>query len=84
MALIDRKCKCCEQHFKAKESDIKRGWAKCCSKSCAAKYRGGWNIARRNIIDSSPRTRAEEFYRASLLHKQTLNDMDDGWDDHKH
>ena len=29
-------CKCGKE-YKAKEADLKRGWAKSCSKSCAAK-----------------------------------------------
>ncbi|HVW99765.1 MAG TPA: hypothetical protein VHA52_04955 [Candidatus Babeliaceae bacterium] len=32
-------CNQCGKTFKANLSDIKRGWAKCCSKSCAAKHR---------------------------------------------
>ena len=39
MSLVIRKCPICGREFWAKESDIKRGWAKCCSKTCAAKYR---------------------------------------------
>ena len=33
--MIERTCKC-GQKFMAKEADVKRGWAKSCSKSCAA------------------------------------------------
>ena len=31
------KCVVCGDEFEAKLADRKRGWAKCCSKSCAAK-----------------------------------------------
>ncbi len=30
------KCKVCKKEFTAKVADRKRGWAQCCSKSCAA------------------------------------------------
>lgn len=30
------KCKVCGSEFTAKVADRKRGWARCCSKSCAA------------------------------------------------
>lgn len=35
----DCKCRFCKEWFSARISDRKRGWAKCCSKSCAAKLR---------------------------------------------
>ena len=39
MATIERKCQRCGKVFQAKTADVKRGWAKCCSKSCAAAKR---------------------------------------------
>ena len=33
---IERKCKCCGGLFLARAADVKRGWAKFCSKSCKA------------------------------------------------
>lgn len=30
------KCKCCKSEFEARVADVKRGWAKFCSKSCKA------------------------------------------------
>lgn len=33
--MVTRTC-CCGKTFTAKKADIKRGWASCCSKSCAA------------------------------------------------
>ena len=35
--MVDRNCKCCGKEFTAREADVKRGWAKFCSKSCKAK-----------------------------------------------
>ena len=37
--LIERSCKWCGKLFMAKRADVKRGWAKCCSKSCSASFR---------------------------------------------
>lgn len=34
---IECKCAVCGEKFIARVVDRKRGWAKCCSKSCAAK-----------------------------------------------
>lgn len=35
--MVDCVCVSCQTPFKAREADRKRGWAKSCSKSCAAK-----------------------------------------------
>ena len=32
----ERKCAVCGELFSARSADVRRGWAKCCSKSCAA------------------------------------------------
>ncbi|WP_317915040.1 hypothetical protein [Cupriavidus sp. TKC] len=48
------KCKVCKKEFTAKVADRKRGWAKCCSKSCAAirrtRQNGGYQPARREVF----------------------------------
>jgi endogenous inhibitor of DNA gyrase (YacG/DUF329 family) len=36
MSNVKRKCQCCGKEFEAKAADVKRGWAKFCSKSCKA------------------------------------------------
>lgn len=36
MATVIRKCKKCGDPFKARTADVKRGWARFCSKSCKA------------------------------------------------
>lgn len=41
--MVTRTCHC-GKTFTAKKADVKRGWAKCCSKSCAA-------IARERKLD---------------------------------
>lgn len=38
--MVDRVCACgCGAEFRAREADVKRGWGKFSSKSCAAKYK---------------------------------------------
>lgn len=36
--MVEQTCHCGKK-FQAKPADIKRGWAKCCSKKCAARLR---------------------------------------------
>lgn len=37
MSMVKRNCKQCGDPFMARSADVKRGWAKFCSKSCKAK-----------------------------------------------
>jgi hypothetical protein len=34
--MVERTCKWCKKPFQARAADVKRGWAKFCSKSCKA------------------------------------------------
>lgn len=34
--MVERTCKCCGDLFVARNADVKRGWAKFCSKACKA------------------------------------------------
>ena len=36
VAMVERKCACCGDKFDARVADVKRGWARFCSKSCKA------------------------------------------------
>jgi hypothetical protein len=36
---VERKCRRCGCAFMARDADVRRGWAKFCSKSCAEKAR---------------------------------------------
>ena len=36
---MERNCDNCGKVYKADQRNLKRGWGKCCSKSCAAKKR---------------------------------------------
>lgn len=38
MGMVERTCGCGKK-FQAREADVKRGWAKSCSKACAARLR---------------------------------------------
>ena len=48
---VEAKCKCCGSLFIARSADIKRGWAKACSKSCAATLRERRTGAYRRYIN---------------------------------
>lgn len=37
MSMVECTCKTCKVKFMARSADVKRGWAKFCSKSCKAK-----------------------------------------------
>lgn len=37
MAIVARKCEYCGDSFNARAADVKRGWARFCSKVCKAK-----------------------------------------------
>lgn len=37
-ALVDRRCAFCHAPFKARASDVKRGWGLYCSKTCKARH----------------------------------------------
>jgi hypothetical protein len=36
MTTVDRSCEWCKKPFTARSADVKRGWARFCSKSCKA------------------------------------------------
>lgn len=74
MASVIRTCRCGKK-FEARLVDIKRGWAKSCSKSCAAKKREKENdhqYVRRVHIDDNER-----------MHAAAMDTVESGWDGHK-
>lgn len=89
MATVTQKCHC-GTLFLAREADVKRGWAKSCSKSCAA-------VARERKLDRNGyRSHAKRQSRGTdmlvmLQHKEQLSyinmeddyDDDPSWDAHK-
>ena len=67
--LVERSCKWCGKLFMAKKADIKRGWAKCCSKSCSASLREK-KLDRFNFLQGGSRLRSvgpHEFTDAHLF-----------------
>lgn len=93
-ATIEVTCKCCPDKFIARVADRKRGWARFCSKSCAAywksygKRRGHQSIEMRE--SALHRNNIERFKQQ----EKALEDKPDNieftyvggfgcWDDHK-
>lgn len=62
MGLITRTC-ACGKEFQAKKADVARGWAKSCSKSCAASRR---------------EKRTGNFQRYLALREAAINNEEDG------
>jgi hypothetical protein len=91
---VAMKCHCGEE-YKARQADLDRGWARSCSKSCAAIRRDfGRNAAVRldgkKIKKTKPKPSTARKWTPEQLqaHIDHLNDsaMDDaelGWDGHK-
>lgn len=95
MAKIKRKCDVCPKEYMADTRNLKRGWGKCCSKSCAAKKR------ERNKLNYNPervkrnnerRENWVENGRDEWARSMGYSDYDDycgvaememGWDEHK-
>lgn len=46
-AKVARTCECCPATFTARVADVKRGWARFCSKRCKAIKQGGGQSAER-------------------------------------
>lgn len=42
--MVTRKCNGCGKEFSARLADVNRGWAKSCSKSCAATVKAFANV----------------------------------------
>jgi hypothetical protein len=67
MAMIKRNCDNCGKEYNADTRNLRRGWGRCCCKSCAAQLREknkpGYNPervavnnARRGMLDGLPGT----------------------------
>jgi len=73
---IERSCKNCGAIFMAKKADVERGWAKNCSKSCAA---------------STTNRKTGNHQRFQTMKRNAINREREGginvfgepWDDHK-
>lgn len=90
-ATCEQTCKTCRKPFIARVADVKRGWAKFCSKSCKAikqEARTGQyaNRVSNGLVEAhtinamSPQDRSEYFeYLKELEHER---DMDDAFSSH--
>lgn len=85
---VTRKCRC-GATFQARPADVKRGWAKSCSKSCAANKResrtGAFaaHVANGGRSGDRPDGRFMMERRRERDHESAMYDMDSGWDGHK-
>lgn len=83
---VQRKCdnRGCTVVYEARQADLKRGWGRCCSKSCAAshKFRGNPNHGYLRGGNRNERYMSEYEIR-ERDHQAALSDMELGWDGHK-
>lgn len=86
--MIEKKCPICHKIFYAKESDIARGWAKCCSKSCAAKLRekkhkkkaeAEERKRRKKAIIAEKKRRKEAYAAEKKLRKKEAEEKSSSW-----
>lgn len=76
MNMVEKTCRCGKK-YKAREADLKRGWGKSCSKSCAAMKRTA-REARGNF-----RIAAASSRYATRKTSRQIDDYDPSWDAHK-
>ena len=82
MATIKRKCDNCAKEYNADTRNLRRGWGRCCCKSCAAKLRErnkpGYNpvkVARNNIRRENWIYILPEYERYPLSYAGADNDQ---------
>lgn len=68
--MVDRNCQQCGALFKAKPADVRRGWARFCSKSCKA-------------IKQERRTGQHAAFLARQSGDDEVDEGSGEWDDHK-
>lgn len=73
--MIDHKCENCGCTHKVRKSDLKRGWGKTCSKSCAASIKA--KKPNSNYKKFMNRQKEREKYGSFVM------DFSEGWDGHK-
>lgn len=95
MSYVKRNCDNCGKEYNADTRNLKRGWGKCCSKSCAAQLREkskpGYNpervkrnnIRRANWVENGKEFAARQrgFPSYADMVETELND-DPSWDAH--
>lgn len=76
---VSRTCPVCKDPYMAREADLKRGWAKTCSKSCAAIAR-----TQRESKGNFKRASASARYSTRNDPRQLEAEQEMGWQDHKY
>lgn len=74
-SMTERHCKCCGKEFSARTADVKRGWARFCSKSCKATKQ-----YRHTASTSKPALGTKDQLNDEM-HEQALYDCTAGWDE---
>jgi hypothetical protein len=69
--------------YEARQADLKRGWGKCCSKSCAASHKLRCNPSHGYLHGGADRERMSEDEIRERDHQAALSDCEMGWDAHK-
>ena len=77
--MIERTCHCGKK-YKAREADLKRGWARSCSKSCAAWLREK-KLDRFDYRNGGSKPEFGDGF--DELNDEAKASMEDGWDGHK-
>ncbi|WBF05193.1 hypothetical protein [Burkholderia phage CSP3] len=74
MAIVQRKCEWCRKPFEARSADVKRGWARFCSKSCKAKKQEKRTGQFGALLDrlGEPRPGMSDWERRELDHENAL------------
>ena len=73
--MVDHKCENCGCIHQVKSADLKRGWGKTCSKSCAA-----------SIKARKPGSNYKKYINRARRGEEQDEDMEgleEGWDGHK-
>lgn len=84
--MVSRKCKCCGDPFQARVADVKRGWAKFCSKTCKAidqEKRTGQYAAYKNRSSVSSGIGHHRMGNTEMTDAEMDGAEDGGWDAHK-
>lgn len=76
-AKVERTCQWCKAPFTARVADVKRGWAKFCSKSCKASEQ-----EKRTHQNANHKQLMHQIDEERMYHEaNAANEM--GWDGHK-
>lgn len=74
-SMTERRCKYCGKEFSARTADVKRGWARFCSKSCKATKQSIHAGRSSRLAEQTPEQLREE------IHEEVLYECISGWDE---